>query len=146
MCCFAGSSVRLFVCSSVRLFVCSSVCRSVGLSVGQSVGRPFYDYHTQDRRGDDTTDPPSASTNELPIPAPITQLAWLLHSLLSQDQEGNEEILNILVGSTSSSRSSLSADSMNPDALARLGAHLAILSNMLAQKSSAQRKILDDSS
>lgn len=52
---------------------------------------PYHDHHLEDFP--ETTDGTSASEHRPRPSAPIRQLAWLLHSVLSQDPEANDSIL-----------------------------------------------------
>ena len=54
---------------------------------------PYHDYNPDD--GAESMDvTPSLSQPHPPVP--ITQLAWLLHSILCQDPAGNDSILSTL--------------------------------------------------
>ena len=70
--------------------------------------------------------------NQSQPPAPIAQLAWLLHSILSQEPEGNDSILHALTmaSSASSEMAPLTSDSLNHEGLAFLSGHWAILANI----------------
>ena len=81
-------------------------------------------------------------------PVPITQHAWLLHSILCQDPAGNDSILQALsmASPASSSVPPLSSESLKHDGLAHLAGHLAIEANVLAQRRAASSEIPDDHS
>lgn len=72
-------------------------------------------------------------TNQSQPPVPITQLAWLLRGILSQDPDGNNFILHSLnkAPPVSSESAPLSSDSLSHEGLAFLSDHLAILASML---------------
>ena len=107
---------------------------------------PYRDYDAPE--GIENTDGPSSVPHSSQPPVPITQLAWLLHSILCQDPQGNESILQALstAAPTSSSVTPLSSESLNHDGLAQLAGHLEILSNVLAQQRAVASEIPDDHS
>ena len=85
-----------------------------------------------------------ATIQERPTPAPVTQLAWLLHSILPQALDDNMEILTRLSSSSASSRSDLNAENLDHDTFAHLAGYLALLSNILAQRSAARKEVSED--
>ena len=110
---------------------------------------PYRDYDTLE--GIENTDGPSSALHSSQPPVPITQLAWLLHSILCQDPQGNDLSNTILqtlstAARTSSSVTPLSSESLSHDGLAQLAGHLAILSNVLPQQRAAASEIPDDHS
>lgn len=80
----------------------------------------------------ESTDVTPPAHNQSQPPAPIAQLAWLLHSILSQEPEGNDSILHALTmaSSASSEMAPLTSDSLNHEGLAFLSGHWAILANI----------------
>ena len=106
---------------------------------------PYHDYNPDD--GAESMDvTPSLSQPHPPVP--ITQLAWLLHSILCQDPAGNDSILSTLRTALSASpdQPPLSSESLNHDGFTHLAGRLAILANVLAQHRAASSKIPDDNS
>ena len=107
---------------------------------------PYHDFDTHEQT--ETTDAASALPNLSQPPVPITQLAWLLHSILCQDPAGNDSILQALsmASPAPSSVPPLSSESLKHDGLVHLAGHLAILANVLAQHRAASSEIPDDPS
>ena len=91
------------------------------------------DYNPDD--GAEPTDVTPLLSQSNPL-VPITQLAWLLHSILSQDPAGNESVLSTLSTASPASPdlSPLSYESLNHDGFTHLAAHLAILANVIVQR------------
>ena len=54
---------------------------------------PYHDFDTREQT--ETTDAASALPNLSQPPVPITQLAWLLHSILCPDPAGNDSIYRL---------------------------------------------------
>ena len=84
---------------------------------------------------------PSGSSQ---IPTPIMQLAWLLNSLIAQNADQNVELIRLLNSSTSATRRDLNGETVDRAVLSNLCAHLAILSNVLAQSHAANQEIPAD--
>ena len=78
------------------------------------------------------------------IPTPILQLAWLLFSLIDQNPDQNADLIHLLNTSTSGSFNDLNGESLDRNILSNLSAHLAIMSNILAQSHAANKEISDD--
>ena len=82
---------------------------------------PYHDYNPDDMPESTEVTPPLTDRSQ--PPARITQFAWLLHSILSQDPEGNDSILRSCsdYGVLASSGSApLTPDSLNHGGLAFL--------------------------
>ena len=85
-----------------------------------------------------------ASPTSQQIPTPILQLAWLLFSLIDQNPDQNAELIRLLNTSTSGNVNDLNGENLDRDVLSNLSAHLAIVSNILAQSHVANQEIPDD--
>ena len=72
------------------------------------------------------------------------QLAWLLFSLIDQNPDQNAELIRLRNTSTSGNISDLNGENLDCDVLPNLSAHLAIVSNILAQSHAAKQEIPDD--
>ena len=86
------------------------------------------------------TGPPMSSQ----IPTPITQLVWLLNGLIAQNPDQNADLIRLLSSSTSATHGDLSGENLDPAVLSNVSAHLAILSNILAQSHAANQEIPAD--
>jgi hypothetical protein len=74
---------------------------------------PYHDYNPDDGAESADVNLPLPTQSQLPVP--ITKLAWLLHSILSQDPVGNDSILSALSRAfpVSPDAPPLSSDSLN---------------------------------
>ena len=93
-------------------------------------------------RGPTTT--PQASSTSQRIPTSILQLAWLLFSLIDQNPDQNAELIRLLNTSTSGNVNDLNGENLARDVLSNLSAHVAIVSNILAQSHAANQEIPSD--
>ena len=78
------------------------------------------------------------------IPTPILQFAWLLYSLIDQKPNQNADLIRLLNSSTPGSIGDLNGESLDRNILSNLSAHLAILSNILAQSHAVNEEIPTD--
>ena len=78
------------------------------------------------------------------IPTPILQLAWLLFSLIDQNPDQNAELTRLLNTCISGRINDLNGESLDRDVLSNLNAHVAIMSNILAQSHAANQEIPGD--
>ena len=87
---------------------------------------------------------PQVSPTSQQIPTPILQLAWALFSLIDQNPDQNADLIHLLNTATSGGFNDLNGESLDRNILSNLSAHLAIMSNILAQSHAANKEISDD--